>query len=200
MVTPGRTGRPVGVAGEVEQAAVADAEPVEARALRVRAVLAEGRDADHHQSRVELGGAEAPAFQRAGSEVLADDVAAAGQPLQEVAAGGLAQVEGHAAAAPSLDRPEQRVAVDERADLPHEVAGAGLLDLDDVGALLAEEPGAERRRDAGAQVEHPQTLERPAHFDAGAAAGAGSRGRPSTRSPMIVRWISFVPAKIEAAW
>ena len=33
-----------------------------------------------------------------------------------------------------------------------------------------------------------------------AVAGAGSRGRPSTRSPMMLRWISFVPAKIDAAW
>ena len=31
-----------------------------------------------------------------------------------------------------------------------------LLDLDDLGALLAEQPGAERRRDAGAEIEHPQ--------------------------------------------
>ena len=30
--------------------------------------------------------------------------------------------------------------------------------------------------------------------------GEGSRGRPSTRSPMMVRWISLVPAKIDAAW
>ena len=30
--------------------------------------------------------------------------------------------------------------------------------------------------------------------------GAGSRGRPSTRSPMMLRWISLVPAKIDAAW
>ena len=74
----------------------------------------------------------------------------------------------------------------------------GLLDLDDLGAQLAEQAGAERRRDAGAQVEHPQALERAAHCLA--EAGAGSRGRPSTRSPMIVRWISLVPAKIEAAW
>ena len=109
-------------------------------------------------------------------------------------------VEGRGRRSVTLDRPEERVAVDERTDLAHEVAGAGLFDLDDVGALLAEEPGAERGGDAGAQVEHPQALERAAHLDAGAAAGAGSRGRPSTRSPMIVRWISFVPAKIEAAW
>ena len=33
-----------------------------------------------------------------------------------------------------------------------------------------------------------------------APAGAGSLGRPRTRSAMMLRWISFVPAKMDAAW
>ena len=76
-----------------------------------------------------------------------------------------AQVERDALAAAALDRPEQRVrapssSVDERPDLAHEVAAAGLLDLDDLGALLAEQAGAERRGDAGAEVEDAQPRER----------------------------------------
>ena len=51
----------------------------------------------------------------------------------------------------------------ERADLAHEVAAPRLLDLDDLCAHLAEQPGAERRRDTRAQVEDTQTLEGPAH-------------------------------------
>ena len=47
-------------------------------------------------------------------------------------------------------------AVDERTDLAHEVAAARLLDLDDLGALLAEQSRAERRGDAGAEVEHAE--------------------------------------------
>ena len=35
--------------------------------------------------------------------------------------------------------------------------------LIDLGALLAEQAGAERRGDAGAEVEHPQARERGAH-------------------------------------
>src|SRR4029079_5765255 len=63
----------------------------------------------------------------------------------------------------SLDRPEQRIAVDEGPDLAHEVAAARLLDLDDLGALLTEQARAERRRDSGAQIEDTKALERTGH-------------------------------------
>ena len=87
---------------------------------------------------------------------------------------GCPQVERHALAAASFDRPEQRVravvGVDERTDLAHEVAAARLLDLDDLRALLAEEPGAERRGDPCAEVEDAHTGERSSH--GGSASGA----------------------------
>src|SRR5204862_4842762 len=70
-----------------------------------------------------------------------------------------------------FDGPEQRVAtgagftfrgigLDERSDLAHEVAAARLFDLDDLGTLLSEETGTERRGDAGPEVEHAQARER----------------------------------------
>src|SRR6185312_9217762 len=50
-----------------------------------------------------------------------------------------------------------------------EVAGAGLLDLHDLGALLAEEPGAEGCRDARAEVEDPEAREGSGHALRGVA-------------------------------
>ena len=111
-------------------------------------------------------GRDVPLLERAGPEVLDEHVGGRREPAEEVLALGRAQVERDALAAAAFDRPEQRVlavgvaGVDERPDLAHEVAAARLLDLDDLGALLAEQPGAERRGDARAEVEHAQARER----------------------------------------
>src|SRR5690606_20772165 len=51
----------------------------------------------------------------------------------------------------------------ERAHAAHEVAAAGLLDLDHLGALLAEQRRAERGGDPRAEVEDAQALEGPPH-------------------------------------
>ena len=40
----------------------------------------------------------------------------------------------------------------------------------------------------------------PGAFCAVLRQGFGSRGSASTRSPMMFRWISFVPAQIDDAW
>ena len=149
--------RAVGVAGEVQQPAVADADAVEAGPgrfgpswpnIEMRTVTRRGSH---------VGRADVPLLERAGPEVLDDDVGGRGEPPEQLLALGRAQVERDALAAAPFDRPEQRVrtvvAVDERADLAHEVAAARLLDLDDLRALLAEQAGAERRGDARAEVE-----------------------------------------------
>ncbi len=87
-----------------------------------------------------------------------------GQPTEQFLSLGLAQVEGDPLATPTLDGPPHRVVLavgagGERPDGPHEVATLGVLDLDDLGAHLAEQPGAERRADAGAHVDDPQAGE-----------------------------------------
>ena len=162
--------RAVGVAGQVQQPAVADAHPVEAGAPRVGAVLAEAEMRTITSRGSSSPGREAPALEGAGPEVLDDHVAVGGQPAEQVLALGVAQVEGDAAPSASLDRPEQRVAGRRR----RRSATNGpisrmksprprLLDLDDLGALLAQQPRAERRGDAGAQVEDADALERAAH-------------------------------------
>src|SRR5262245_7040012 len=127
-----------------------------------------GRGADGpSEPRVEVGRPQPPRFERAGPEVLAEDVGVGGEPADEVLATRRAQVDRHALAAAPLHRPVERVApalgVRERADVAHEVPAAGLFDLHDFGALLAQQPGAERRRDPGAEVEHAEPGERPGH-------------------------------------
>src|SRR5262249_6716958 len=159
-------GREVGVAGELEETAVADAHPVEARTRRVRAVLPERADAHEDELRVEVAGTDVPLLERARPEVLDHDVSRRRKPAEEVLTPLLPQIDRHALAAAALDGPEQRVAgtvvaLDERADLAHEVARAGLFDLDDLRAHLSHDPGAERRRDAGTEVEDAHPLERP---------------------------------------
>ena len=183
---------PVGLTGEVEQAPVGDAEAIEAGALGVRAVLAEHRHPHPHEIVAAVVGADVPALHGPWAEVLAHHVGCGHEAAEQVLARLGAQVAGDAAASPPLHRPEQRVVVDEGPDVAHEVAGAGVLDLDHLGAQLSEQPRAERRRDAGPHVDHPEPLEGPAD-------GHG-RGRPSTRSPTMVRWISLVPAQIDDAW
>ena len=70
-------GRAVGIAGEVEQAAVADADPVEAGPLRVRPVLAEAAMRTITSCGSRSRRADVPLLERAGPEVLDDDVGVA---------------------------------------------------------------------------------------------------------------------------
>ena len=179
---------PVRLAGQVEQAPVGHAQPVEPGSAGVRAVLAEGADAHEHQPGVERVGAEAPFLHGPGPEVLAHDVGGRRQPAEEVLALGRAQVAGDALAAASLDGPEQRVPVDEGPDAAHEVTGAGLLHLDDLGTPFAEQPRAERRADPGADVDHPQAVEGARHAGAsvlpGGSIGASPRSRAAKTSFM----------------
>ena len=130
-----------------------------------------------------------PALERARPEVLDDDVGCGRETAEHVLTVGLAEIKRHALAPASFDGPEQGVAVGERSDLAHEVAGSGLFDLDHLGAHLTEQSRAERRGDPCAEIQHAQPIQRSGH-----------RGNPRTRSPMMLRWISLVPAKIDDDW
>jgi hypothetical protein len=79
--------RAIGVTGEVEEASVADAHAIEARAARVRTVLAEAADAHHDEPRVEGAGRDVPTLERAGTKVLDHDVGRRGELAEEVLAG-----------------------------------------------------------------------------------------------------------------
>ena len=57
-------------------------------------------------------------------------------------------------------RPPQAPAVDPHAVAPHDVAGSGRLDLDDVGAEIAEQLARERPRDERTEFEHAQAGQR----------------------------------------
>ena len=100
-------GRPVRIAGEVQQAAVADPDPIETRPGGVRAVLAEHRDPHGDEARIARGGADVPLLQRAGPEVLDDDVGGRRESPVEILAFGRAQVERDALAAAPFDGPEE---------------------------------------------------------------------------------------------
>ena len=113
-------------------------------------------------------GRDVPALERARPEVLDDDVGRRGEPAEQVLALGRAQVERDALAAAALDRPEQRVRRRRRRSTNGPISRMKspvprLLDLDDLGAHLAEQPGAEGRGDAGAEIEHAQPVERSGH-------------------------------------
>src|SRR5262249_58837308 len=102
---------------------------------------------------IEVPGRDVPALERSGPEVLDGHVGGGGEPAEEILALRLAEVERHALAASTLDRPEERVVVDERTDLAHEVAATGLFDLDDLGTELAQQTRAEWRRYARAEIQ-----------------------------------------------
>ena len=57
-------------------------------------------------------------------------------------------------------RPPEAAAVDAHAVAPHDVADAGRLDLDHVGAEVAEQLARERARDERAELEDAQAGER----------------------------------------
>ena len=153
----------VGFAGEMEEAAVGHAQAVEAGALRIGAVLAEGADAHHDDARVEVSWPDSPFLHGPGAEVLAYDIGCRRQPAEQVLALGGAEVAGGALSAPTLHRPEQRVAVVEGTDGAHEVTGARLLHLHHLGTPLAQQAGAKRCTDAGADVDDAQAVEWTGH-------------------------------------
>ena len=105
--------------------------------------------------------------------------------LQEGLPGGLPEVERDRLLAPSLDRPEERVAVLEGTDRAEEVALSGQLDLDHFRAEVGEERRREGRGDSRAKVEHADASERAGHgaqYRAHIGADAIPSGRRAVKS------------------
>ena len=105
----GRDGRAIGVARDVAGSAHRRGDAPEAGALPVRSRLPEGGDAHHDETavhRAQILPAEVPALERAGPEVLGDDVGGGGEALDEGLALGGAQVAGDGLLVARLDQPE----------------------------------------------------------------------------------------------
>ena len=148
-----------GLAGEVAQAAHGLADRAEAGQVAVGPGLPVAADAQHDQARVvarELLVGHAPALERAGAEVLDQHVGLGDQAPGDVLALGAAQVERDRALVAALHLPPHRGAVLHEAPVAQRVAGARGLDLDDVGAEVAERLAGEG---AGDQLPHLDDLE-----------------------------------------
>ena len=142
-------------------------EGAERSPLGVRSELPEAADAQHDEVGVDLEqlvGSDVPAFHDAGPEVLDEHVGVFDEAAQDLLALGLGEVEcdGPLVAGDHL-RP-QAVAVLVVAVGAGRVA-VGVLDLDDVGAVVAEQHGGDRGGVDGAKVEDP---------DAGQGSGHGA--------------------------
>ena len=158
--------RPAGKAGNRHQAAHPLGHEVEAAPVAIRAGAAEPGDAGIHQPGIDLRQrlvAQTQAVHDAGPEVLRHDVRRLRHAPEHRLALVRAQVQGDAALV-AVQRQEAAgdVVGQARTHAPRVVAGAGPLDLDDVGAHVGQQHGA---HGAGHDLRQVQ------HFDAGQRAG-----------------------------
>ena len=129
---------------------------------------------------------QAPLLQRARPEVLDDDVGALDEVQEQVAARGLAQVQGDGFLVAGVHRPEEVVAVE--FGLPpgaQRVRRARRLDLDDLGAHVAEQPARERPGDQRADLDDADAVQR-----AGVVSAAENPCRCSQSVQMPTAWRS----------
>src|SRR5207302_672485 len=134
--------------------------------VSVRSGLAEARNADVDEPRIVSGQpfvVEAPFGHLARAEILDQHVALHRQPAGERLAAGLFEIERQGLLVAALDIPPQRVVAAGRTQAPAAelIALAGRLDLDDLGAELGPQSGAERAGDQTAHLQHPQPGEWP---------------------------------------
>ena len=177
--------RLVGVAVDAAQAAHRLGDRGVPGQRRVGPGLPVAGDAAEDEARVGRGEAvvaQVPALEGAGAEVLDDDVGVRDQLQQHLLAARAAQVEGDAALVAPEDGPHEAVAVVVAlAPLADRVRAAGGLDLDDVGAVVTEDPRGERARDDRAHLQHAQAREGAG--DGGVRVGGRrGHGRHSGRS------------------
>ena len=104
--------------------------------------------------------AEVELLQGARTKVLHDDVGLVDQFEEQFASAFAAEVEGDRTFVARVHRPQESVAIAFGLTPPAQRIGqAGCLDLDDVGAEVTHQAGAERPRDEGTEFEHPDTVE-----------------------------------------
>ncbi|MEK7859941.1 MAG: hypothetical protein AAB284_01135, partial [Chloroflexota bacterium] len=133
--------RPAFRAGDAHEARDGLHDDVERRPIRVRPGLppAADRRVDKPVVRLEEGGGgEAEVGHRPGAEVLDDDVGASRQAPEELLPLVGLEVEGEAALVAVEPDELAALAVEHGREAPRQVAGAGLFDLDAVGAEVGE--------------------------------------------------------------
>ena len=166
-VEPGPVRLAPGVGGHGQCASHRVEQHVVGLEVAVRAVLPEVGDRDERGGRVDLGElllAQPEAGERAGAEVLDDGVGPRGEAAQDALPTFGLEVE-REAALPGVEVEEEpaalgmRLVVGEGAGAPRGVAAVGPLDLDHVGAVVAEQLGAVRAGDPLREVEDAQTVE-----------------------------------------
>jgi hypothetical protein len=133
-----------------------------AGAVAVRPVLAVAGDRAINDARVDCRYrlvADAQLVDDAGAKALDDDIRAGGEAHEGVDAGGLLEVQRQAALV-AIDQLEiARLAV-HGAGAACVVAGTGVLDLDHVGAEIAEVHGCQRSWQESAQIKDAKSVER----------------------------------------
>src|SRR5262249_30565285 len=139
---------------------------------------------------------EAPLFQRAGHEILDEDVGVADQALQQILTAGMREVQRHRSLAARVDLPPQLPAVAQpRAE---RIAAARVLDLDDIGAVIGEDGGQHAAGNEPRAVDDSQALEGAAHFTAflmWAASASMTRASASfSVRPVALTWYSMAVA------
>ena len=174
--------RPVGLADDVGEAAHRLGQRAVAGPVALGPAPAVAGDVQHHDVRV--AGVhrlvvDAPALE--GARPVADDqhVADGEQLVEQLLALGLAQVERDAALVAADALPHEADAVAAVAPRAHRVAGAGLLDLDDLGAELAERGAHHRARRRASPPRRPaaRAADRRPAVSARRRSGTG-RSRP----------------------
>ena len=180
----------------------------EARSVTRGAAPAVAADVEHHQARVpgvDRLVVDAPAGE--GTGAVADDqhVSAVQELVEEVLALGLTEVEGDTSLVPADTLPHQADAVLAVPPSAERVAGARLLDLDDLGTELTQRGGDHRSGHQRGRVDHPQPGQGAGHLSherhtragpvrgsragwspgsgPGILRGAGVRGRRGVRRP-----------------
>jgi hypothetical protein len=158
----GNCRRTAGDADLVEQAAVGQVIEVVAGAVAVGAVLAVAGDRAINDARVDCRYrlvADSQLVDDAGAKALDDDIRAGGEAHEGGDAGGLLEVQRQAALV-AIDQLEiARLAV-HCAGAACVVAGTGVLDLDHVGAEIAEVHGCQRSWQESAQIKDAKSVER----------------------------------------
>ena len=158
----------LGVPGEVRQPSERGGVVVETGVQGLGSLLAVQTDAGCDQSRVEPGRVDIPALQCAGSEVLTHHVGYRSQTPKQILALRVSKVDGHRLAPPAFYRPVEGVGVvvvisGEGPVQAGSVAEIGVLDLQHLRALFAQDPGAERGRDPSAHIKHSEPGQRLPH-------------------------------------